>query len=146
MGSRENNSGGKKKKSSGGITGVIAAVLGLNLIKAAGDSGAVIAVVLIAAVLIFFTVWILNAAKKKKAGREEKAYFQTRWSRDNAEVPITKPAQRPEASVYDENITKMGIEADWVRRFAQLDSFLKNGIIDKNEYNVLREKYKKEMR
>ena len=72
-----------------------------------------------------------KAALKKQ--REDKAEgYQNPYSRSGSAQPRS----------YNEAEARY---QDGLRRMQQLDSFLENGIIDKKEYQVLKEKYRRQM-
>jgi len=148
-----NNSKNKKpeKKKSTAIA-VITLVLALFSLADStdGDAGMFIGfVIIIAAIvgIIFAVVKIVNKAiygDGKKPVTQTKTYSAVnKWSRDSAETPIAAPASRPKSFVYDDKAYERNTERDMQRRIAQLDDFLKNGIIDKEEYRILRERYEK---
>lgn len=99
-----------------------------------GSSGfigvlAVLSIVIGVAVLLFY--FGKKAALKKQ--REDKAEgYQNPYSRSGSAQPRS----------YNEAEARY---QDGLRRMQQLDSFLENGIIDKKEYQVLKEKYRRQM-
>lgn len=138
---RQNN---KKNPSGGkGILAVIGFIVLMNVISAGGGEAIVgiIAIALIVAVVVFAVKAGKKAAQKKSA---EAAPVQ--WKRpdndrrQNAPKPAERPVYTPQA-VYSENASAENFQRDRQRRIAQLDGFLKNGIIDKEEYKVLLSRY-----
>ena len=93
-------------------------------------SGSVIAVA--AVVLVAAGVAILGFyfARKAKAAKEEDTVTRSYTSHDSSQ-----PRKYDPAEIKDR---------DSRRRLEQLDSFLRNGVIDKKEYAVLRAKYQRE--
>lgn len=139
--SKTNKSGGGK-----GILIVAGFIILMNIIGAGGGEAilGIFVIVLIIGTVVFFL-------KGKKAARK-KAEDQTtvRWSapvperRQNRAVPAERPAYTPQP-VYNENTSGENFQRDRQRRMAQLDSFLKNGIIDREEYKVLRSRYERDI-
>lgn len=71
-------------------------------------------------------------------------YFVKQANKSKEEVPVTRGYTTRESSQprkYDPAEIK---DRDSRRRLEQLDSFLRNGVIDKKEYAVLRAKYQRE--
>ena len=71
-------------------------------------------------------------------------YFVKQANKPKEEVPVTRGYTTHENSQprkYDPAEIK---DRDSRRRLDQLDSFLRNGVIDKKEYAVLRAKYQRE--
>ena len=71
-------------------------------------------------------------------------YFVKKANKPKEEAPVTRSYTTHESSQprkYDPAEIK---DRDSRRRLEQLDSFLRNGVIDKKEYAVLRAKYQRE--
>lgn len=71
-------------------------------------------------------------------------YFVKQANKPKEEVPVSRSYTTHESSQprkYDPAEIK---DRDSRRRLEQLDSFLRNGVIDKKEYAVLRAKYQRE--
>ena len=71
-------------------------------------------------------------------------YFVKQANKPKEEAPVTRGYTTHESSQprkYDPAEIK---DRDSRRRMEQLDSFLRNGVIDKKEYAVLRAKYQRE--
>ena len=137
--SKKNPSGGK------GILTVIGAIVLMNVISAGGAS--VIWFILAIALIIAIVVIAVKAATKtaQKNSAEEAPVRWTRPdndSRQNAPKPTERPVYTPQAG-YNENASAENFQRDRQRRIAQLDDFLKNGIIDKEEYKVLLSRYER---
>ncbi|MGM9588392.1 MAG: hypothetical protein ACI3VA_13020 [Candidatus Limivicinus sp.] len=139
--SKKNPSGGK------GILAVIGFIVLMNVISAGGGRAIlfILAIALIAAVVI-----IAVKAGKKAAQKNSAASAPVRWSRpdndrrQNAPKQPERPVYTPQA-VYNENASAENFQRDRQRRIAQLDGFLKNGIIDKEEYKVLLSRYERDI-
>ena len=138
--SKTNKSGGGK-----GILIVAGFIILMNIISAGGEAIlGIFVIVLIIGTVVFFL-------KRKKAARKKAEDQATvRWSapvperRQNRAVPAERPAYTPQP-VYNENTSGENFQRDRQRRLAQLDSFLKNGIIDREEYKVLRSRYERDI-
>ena len=92
-----------------------------------GSMFGVIAVILIAVGVAVLVIYFVKQANKPKE-----------------EAPVTRSYTTHESSQprkYDPAEIK---DRDSRRRLEQLDSFLRNGVIDKKEYAVLRAKYQRE--
>ena len=92
-----------------------------------GSMFGVIAVILIAVGVAVLVIYFVKQANKPKE-----------------EVPVTRSYTTHESSQprkYDPAEIK---DRDSRRRLEQLDSFLRNGVIDKKEYAVLRARYQRE--
>lgn len=88
----------------------------------------ILAVILIAAGVAALAIFFMKKANKP---REEAAVTRSYTTHDSSQ-----PRKYDPAEIKDR---------DSCRRLEQLDSFLKNGIIDKKEYVVLRAKYLREL-
>ena len=140
--SKTNKSGGGK-----GILIVAGFIILMNVISAGGGRAIlfILAIALIAAVVI-----IAVKAGKKAAQKNSAASAPARWSRpdndrrQNAPKQPERPVYTPQA-VYNENASAENFQRDRQRRIAQLDGFLKNGIIDKEEYKVLLSRYERDI-
>ena len=139
--SKTNKSGGGK-----GILIVAGFIILMNIISAGGGEAilGIFVIVLIIGTVVFFL-------KRKKAARKKAEDQATvRWSapvperRQNRAVPAERPAYTPQP-VYNENTSGENFQRDRQRRLAQLDSFLKNGLIDREEYKVLRSRYERDI-
>ena len=137
-----------KKNQSGGGKGILIAlgfIILMNVIGAGGESA--ILVILAIALIVAVAIIGLKAGKKAiKQKTEDQAPVQ--WKRpdndrrQNAPKPAERPVYTPQAG-YNENAPAENFQRDRQRRIAQLDDFLKNGIIDKEEYKVLLSRYER---
>lgn len=119
----------KRKKGGGAVGWLIAVIIAIFFeimdeidmdVRFLGVLVVLIAIVFIAAVGIFLFKKIKSALGSA------------------AQSPA--PLQR---QYYEENADGRNSQRDQQRRLAQLDDFLKNGIIDKEEYEVLRSRYER---
>lgn len=139
--SKKNPSGGK------GILTVIGAIVLMNVISAGGAS---VIWFILAIALIIAIMAIAVKAGKKAAQKNSAESAPVQWKRpeiDRRQNP-PKPAERPvytPQTVYNENASAENFQRDRQRRIAQLDGFLKNGIIDKEEYKVLLSRYERDI-
>ena len=130
-----NNKNQKKSMIPGLI--VLAAVLAFNLVDGAADGNPMLIVVVLGSLIVLLAIAVTVAAVKKAAARG-----------GVAERPVRSEAagRRPPAFMRDAE-QEEAIHCAHVRGkqkyIEQLDSYLKNGIIDKAEYRVLRERYEK---
>ena len=92
-----------------------------------GSMFGVIAVILIAVGVAVLVIYFVKQANKP---REETAAARSYTTHESSQ-----PRKYDPAEIQDR---------DSRRRLEQLDSFLRNGVIDKKEYAVLRAKYQRE--
>lgn len=113
------------------------------------DAGAAIIQIVIFIAVIAVVVKIGKHAANGKKNGERKPEAE-RHSYSVSDRPRTyerpEPAPMPMAEqrkYYDENTVLQDRERDSERRLRQLDGFLKNGIIDREEYKILRSRYER---
>ena len=139
--SKKNPSGGK------GILALIVSIVLMNIISAGG--GSVIWFILAIALIIVIFVIAVKAGKKA-AQKNSAGSAPVQWTRpdndrrQNAPKSAERPVYTPQ-TVYNENASAENFQRDRQRRIAQLDGFLKNGIIDKEEYKVLLSRYERDI-
>ena len=134
-----------KKKSSKGAVIAIALVF---LLQMAGEVGgrafarsSIIAVLVpVIAIAIFFAVFAFIAKFAVKAKKEEKANSREETYCKTCSDDFVYNNRQNE---YNVNSAEQNFVRDKQRRIRQLDDFLKNGLIDKKEYMVLRSRYEK---
>lgn len=78
-----------------------------------------------------------------KSRIEKAAEKLSSFSEDAQEEKWRGPATKKSDSVCSEHLAEDSFEHDRILRLNQLDVFLKNGIIDKKEYALLRQRYEK---
>ncbi|MEA5151198.1 MAG: hypothetical protein VB039_01160 [Oscillospiraceae bacterium] len=157
----EQNNGSQRRKNNGGALGWALAALIIFVLNAAKGLGgavsraAVGAVLALAAVGVFAGAVALAVKKSKSAGvtqakgasamkkLAEKPEFAWLERRETAAEVST--AQRPQIRVYDDEAAANNFARDRQRRIEQLDSFLQNGIIDREEYKILRGRFEKDI-
>jgi len=143
------NSGGKgreKKKSSGGVPGAVAALV-LVLLSAVSDAGGeafAIILVIAAVAAVAYAAYLLGKKYKNARGSSAQTAEALRrklkdFSFTEKEEELRSPARQQRS--YDPELNR---QRDMQRRMEQLDSFLKNGIIDKEEYLILKDRYQKQ--
>ena len=71
-------------------------------------------------------------------------YFVKQANKPKEEAPVTRGYTTPESSQPRKYDPAEIQDRDSRRRLEQLDSFLRNGVIDKKEYAVLRARYQRE--
>ena len=139
--SKKNPSGGK------GILAVIGAIVLMNVISAGGGSVIwfILAIALIIAIMVIAVKAMKKAAQKNSAGSAPIQWTRPENDRSqNAPKSAERPVYTPQ-TVYNENASAENFQRDRQRRIAQLDGFLKNGIIDKEEYKVLLSRYERDI-
>ncbi len=139
----------EKKKSPAIIVITIALALFSLLDSAGGDAEMFIGFIVIVAVivaLIFAVIKIVNKAVYSGAGkttvRSKAAQAVSKWSGDSNGIPAFS-GSKPKSFAYDDRAYERNEQRDIQRRLSQLEDFLKNGIIEKEEYNILRARYER---
>lgn len=131
----EKKSGNKNEKGGGLKTVLTVAVF--ILIFCADIFGeampAIIGIVFAIAVPIAIVYFIAKAAKKNGGGTEKK----------HGTAPAPRKYTAPERQYYDSDCMQASTGHDHERRLEQLDSFLKNGLIDRKEYELMLERYER---
>ncbi len=153
-----NNRDNKKnnKNFSNVIIFTIVAIILFNLIDSGNIGALFFAVIFIAIALVIIHVVKSKVSKEnveKNGGAAAKSSFQSQnnsqmWKkRSNPEEAVTEKVYAPrhetapQKQYYDSSDVFDNYERDRNRRISQLDEFLKNGIIEKDEYRILRKKY-----
>ncbi len=110
-------------------------------------------------ILLFWVLpAIIKAGKKKKAqqnGQQNTANAQPAAKRQTPSVELHRPVssmnrsahrdfRAPEAPcIVCEQTGEDHFQRDKARRIAQLDDWLENGLIDKDEYRVMKDRYQR---
>ena len=98
-----------------------------SVVESGGDALGILIAVIFGAAAVLVVVQKSAKTKKDEKSREEKVYS----------------AARPTANAScDYGELNCDYSHDYQRRVEQLNAFLKNGTIDKAEYNVLLERYR----
>lgn len=146
-----NNNSNKKKKKNSTIGAVAAVIIAFaSVAESAGDDLPVVLAILfgIGVIVAVFALAAKAAKKAAKPGQTAGGFGAravesvSRWSRDKGETPPVTAA-RPRTYVYDDRAYERNEQRDIQRRLAQLDDFLKNGIIEKEEYYILKARYER---
>lgn len=151
MNDRQQEQRKRKNNTSKSYWWIIAIVLGvvLNLAETGINFDAVFAIIQIAIFIIVIAavIKIRKNAAEKKADRGEKTAAQRQgFSMERRPLSSDRP-HRPSAVRQREEyrpIELSSTEYDRQKRLKQLDGFLENGIIDREEYKVLRARYEKQ--
>ena len=134
-----NNSKNNKKKSNPGLGIIIIGIyLLLNLVNIAGTE-VLTGIIAIAAILLI-TFLFFKLGKKKI--QQNSTVFQNKQD-DMCKTCSDEFVYNNRQAEYNEYSVEENFVRDRQRRLKQLDDFLKNGLIDKNEYMVLRSHYDK---
>ncbi len=123
----------KKKKQN--PLGVIAAIVIVFLAEFA-DSADGIAALIFIAVIIGIAVLLVKKLKPKAAATARESTEQPRS--EGRHISFV-----PEIHLHSDGSECVNTLRGREKYYAQLDSFLKNGIIDRDEYNFMRERYAK---
>lgn len=141
--SQNNRRSDRYRKNNPKIIAIAAAVLVLLQIfsaKVVRSSIITILVPVLAIALFFFMFWILGKAAVKAKAKEE---VKTGRPADGYCNTCSDDFVYNNQNEYSENTAQQNFSRDKQRRIRQLDDFLKNGLIDKNEYLLLRSRYEK---
>lgn len=124
-----------RKKNKYNPLGVIAAIVIVFLAEFADSADGVAALIFIA-VIVGIAVLLVRKLKPKAAAA----------ARESAEQPHSEGRHIsfvPEIHLHSDGSECVNTLRGREKYYAQLDSFLKNGIIDRDEYRFMRERYAK---
>jgi len=136
----------KRKNNKGSLGGLIAIVL-VFLLNIAGTGAGSLLIVLAAviAVILAVVVIIKKALGKVNISSPRAVKLSSYLNREEKTAEENVFTRRePVVNSYDERAQENNFRRDQARRLAQLDAFLKNGLIEKEEYNILKSRYLKE--
>ena len=128
----------KKKKtiSSGSIIFLILLFVGALMGEAGSDAG----VMLLSLTVVIVALFLVLRAASKKAGKSSSG--RSRSAKGRPEDPRMKTFTKPDAPcIVCEHTGENHLERDRINRLRQLDEWLKIGLIEKEEYRILRERY-----
>lgn len=133
----------------GSLAVTAAVLLIISLMNTAGSSP-VFALLLILLVIAAIAVAVgKRLGKKLKSGEKAKGSIALSMP-DSMKLPFYKKEKQSESytptrerNEYNEHTLKDSLERDRLQRLKQLKVFLKNGIIDKQEYDKLYARYEK---
>lgn len=123
----------KKKKQN--PLGVIAAIVIVFLAEFADSTDGIAALIFIA-VIVGIAVLLVKKLKPKAAATARESTEQPRS--EGRHISFV-----PEIHLHSDGSECVNTLRGREKYYAQLDSFLKNGIIDRDEYNFMRERYAK---
>ncbi len=121
----------RKKKKKYNPLGVIAAIVIIFLAEFA-DSAEVVGVLIFIAVIVGIAVLLVRKLKPKATGTAS----TEQPHREGRHVSFV-----PEIHFHSDGSECVNTLRGREKYYAQLDSFLKNGIIDRDEYKFMRERY-----
>ena len=135
------------------VAGVIIFIVVFNLL-ASGNIFASVALIfgIVAVVMLLAAKRGGGAAKKgtaKSAVQTEKKHYE--WKHSDPDEAVTEkvyaPVQEtaPQKQYYESSDVVDNYARDREQRIKQLDSFLENGIIGKDEYKTLKRKYEQSL-
>lgn len=131
-----NNAG--KKKGNGCLTAIIwAAVILIFSADILGEiSPSLLGLLLIFAVPIIIVVLVARSEKRKvAAARQQTPQYRPAPSQQQYNAPVRE--------YYDSDCMQADTGHDHDRRAEQLEAFLKNGLIDKEEYEMMKSRYER---
>ena len=129
----------ERKNNSSGLVG-IAVIAVLMILRGAVDavmgSNILGLIIPIATIAVFGAVLGLLLGNKKKTGAKKGSVYHTERAREKAKNYFTRDDRMEQA-------VKCTHPRGREKYIHQLDGFLANGLIDKSEYRVLKERYEK---
>lgn len=133
-----------RKKSTG--SAIVPTALGIFFLLSAAldtaDVGLILSVLLAIAVIAAVIGLALKMLKKsKKSGTDKVSAVKMRRRKEAALEDKPLSSRREEGVQYNPKTAEELFLRDKQRRLEQLEVFLKNGIVDKNEYNLLKKRY-----
>ena len=137
----------KKKKNSGvGAFIVLALAVLSGIAESGGDVGLIVGVLMSIFIPVGLILLVISKVKKaaglKGVSAPARHRPTKRWESELEDRPsVTTPSSN--LREYSEYAAEEGFLRDKQRRIDQLDVFLKNGIIEKDEYRILKERYSK---
>lgn len=140
--SQNNRRGDRYRKNNPKSIAIAAAVLVLLQIfsaKVVRSSIITILVPVLAIGLFFFVFGFISKAKSKEKEKVKTGRPADGYCNSCSDDFVYNNRQNE----YSENTAQQNFSRDKQRRIRQLDDFLKNGLIDKNEYLLLRSRYEK---
>lgn len=146
MMNQNNRRGDRYRKNDPKSIAIAAAVLVLLQIFSAADgvvvrsSILIILVAVLAIALFFFVFWVIGKSVKKTEAEEKSSRKADGYCNTCSDEFVYNNRQNE----YNENSAEQNFNRDKQRRIRQLDDFLKNGIIDKDEYLKLRSRYERQ--
>lgn len=147
MMNQNNRRGDRYRKNDPKSIAIAAAVLVLLQIFSAADrvvlarsSILIILVAVLAIALSFFVFWVIGKSVKKTEAEEKSSRKADGYCNTCSDEFVYNNRQNE----YNENSAEQNFNRDKQRRIRQLDDFLKNGIIDKDEYLKLRSRYERQ--
>ena len=139
---KHTNRSGRGRKSSGTavIPAILAIVLAMNAAAGTADGSLIILLVAICFIAGIGAAIVMTAKKAARSGAFRHGAAAKREKAPVEDKPMSSAGNRAPA-VYNENSAEELFQRDKQKRLEQLDVFLKNGIVDKNEYNLLKKRY-----
>lgn len=100
----------------------------------------IVALIVIVSIVIAILKYISNKISGKRDKRKDSLY---RTESKKESIESTTMHEKVSQDVHDERAIKCTHPIGKEKYFDQLDNYLANGLIDKNEYRVLKERYDK---
>lgn len=138
-----NNRKNKGKSSWGGLIAVVIILL-VNMASSGADAEVFAILIVLAAIIAIVVAFTFIVKKALGAGKIDAAKITSYLNREEKGEERVFVRREPSTASYDEQAQEKNFIRDRERRLAQLDGFLKNGIIGKEEYNILKSRYLKE--
>ena len=146
---------GSKSKNNNIAVAVVIFVVVLAIVS--GNVGATFFGMLVAALIIgaifFVAKFVEKSAKNGKSANSVKFDWskQHEWKYKDPDEAVTEKVYAPihetapQKQYYESSDVFDNYERDQKKRIEQLDVFLENGIIDKEEYRILKKKYQQKL-
>jgi len=133
----------KKRKPAGAWSWAVLLLIALSTLRSVGNSrvyAATVTVVVVLAVLLV-VVGMLRKARAASGTDPARPAAPQRRSVGPELRTVSRRAEAPAQTTLWDTGESSDTERDIQRRRAQLDAFLKNGIVDKREYDFLRSRH-----
>ena len=122
----------KKKKESSSWIAVIA--IGVAIVKALDSAIELEDLQKAVSLIVIIALAVIFAAKDKKKRKANADCVQC----DEGSTSLNRTVTAEKPGVYDETLRERRISHELEHQLKQLDSFLENGLIDKEEYEYLK--------
>lgn len=124
----------KKKKKKEGSRWIAVIAIGVAIVKALDSAIELEDLQKAVSLIVIIALAVIFAAKDKKKRKANADCVQC----DEGSTSLNRTATAAKPAVYDETMRERRISHESEHQLKQLDSFLENGLIDKEEYEYLK--------